>query len=346
VADRPITYRDAGVDRAGGEAAKAEMAAFVGAGDARVLNRLGAFASLVDGSFPDLRHPVLVLKMEEPGSKQLLALEHDRAESLAEDLVHHLIDDIVVMGARPLAVLDTIVCGGLDAELVVRLVRAMAGACRAQGCSLVGGETSEQPGVLDRGRYVLAAAGLGIADRDAIVDGRRIEPGDAVLAVASNGLHTNGYTLVRRLLDEDPALAEAPVEDTSFLEAVLRPHTCYWRAVEPLLGEPGLVGMAHVTGGGIAENLVRILPEGRRAEIELDRVRVPAVFGPIRRAACLADAEMLATFNMGVGLAVVVRPELAGEACARVAKAGYEAYPVGRVGEGDREVRFRGALVG
>lgn len=346
MADRPITYRDAGVDRAGGEAAKAEMATFVGTGDARVLNRVGAFASLVDGAFPELRQPVLVLKMEEPGSKQLLALEHDRAESLAEDLIHHLIDDIVVMGARPLAVLDTIVCGGLDAEVVVRLVRGMAAACRAQGCSLVGGETSEQPGVLAAGRFVLAAAGVGIVDREAIVDGGRIEPGDTVLAVSSNGLHTNGYTLVRRLLAEGPGLAETPVEDTTFLEAVLRPHTCYWRGVEALLGEPGLVGMAHVTGGGIAENLVRILPEGRRAEIELDRLRVPAVFGPIRRAARLDDAEMLATFNMGVGLAVVVRSALADEACTRLAKAGYEAYPIGQMAEGAREVRFRGALVG
>lgn len=342
--DEPITYRDAGVDRAGGEAAKAEMAEVVGTGDERVLNRLGAFASLVDGTFPALRHPVLVLKMEEPGSKQLLALDHDRAESLAEDLVHHLIDDIVVMGARPLAVLDTIVCGSLDGPVVVRLVKAMARACRTQGCTLVGGETSEQPGLLREGRYVLAAAGLGVVDRDAIVDGHRVRPGDAVLAVASNGLHTNGYSLVRRLLADDPALAEVPVDGTPFLEAVLRPHTCYWSAVEPLLGSEGLTGMAHVTGGGIAENLVRVLPEGCRAEIELDRVRIPPVFAPIRRAARLPDAELLATFNLGVGLAVMVRPDFADEARARIEKAGHEAYAVGRVTAGERGVGFRGAL--
>jgi phosphoribosylformylglycinamidine cyclo-ligase len=339
-----LSYEKAGVSIDAADAAKKRMAESLAATDPRVLNRLGAFASLFEASFPGCRQPVLVLKMEEPGSKQLLALKHGAVESLARDLIHHLVNDAAVMGARPLAVLDTIVCGKLEKERVVRLVDALARACREQGCTLVGGETSEQPGVLAPGTYVLSAALVGVVDREAVIDGSRIALGDAVLGVASNGLHTNGYTLVRRLLEDDPALAGRMVGAESFLEAVLRPHTAYLRGLERLFPHPWLHGLAHITGGGIEGNLDRILPAGAGASIDRAALRVHPVFRAIREAGNVPEADMLRTFNMGVGLVAVVAPGAAEEARRLLAEAGHEVYPIGKIVPGGGKVEYHGDL--
>jgi phosphoribosylformylglycinamidine cyclo-ligase len=331
------------------------MAREMDRGDPRVLNRVGAFASLVDGRFalpigglPAMSEPVLVMKIEEPGSKQLLALdrahEPGRCEALAQDLIHHLINDIAVMGARPVAVLDSIVCGKLQKETVVRLVRAMAATCRAHGCSLVGGETSEQPGVLPVGRYVLNASVTGVVDRAAIIDGSRIARGDRLVLVASNGPHTNGYTMIRRLLDLNPALADRAVGAGTFIDAVLMPHTSYLHAIGAAIaaasvvggpaGSSGITGLAHITGDGIAGNLGRIIPPGLAAVVDLSTIRGPAlppVFDVIRREANTTDAAMLQAFNCGVGLVAVVRPAHA-EACVRAfTQAGHAAWLGGEI---------------
>ncbi|MGH9361963.1 MAG: phosphoribosylformylglycinamidine cyclo-ligase, partial [Thermoanaerobaculia bacterium] len=287
----PLSYEKAGVSIDAADAAKKLMAQSLETPDLRVLNRLGAFASLIDGAFADYRHPVLVLKMEEPGSKQLLALLHGARKGLAQDLVNHLINDIAVMGARPVAVLDTIVCGKLEKAVVVELVDQLARACRELGASLVGGETSEQPGVLAPGSYVLAASVLGVVEKEKIIDGSRIEVGDAVLALPSNGPHTNGYTLIRKLLDSKPGLALSQVGGETFLEAVLKPHTPYLRALERLFDHPGLHGLAHITGGGIEGNLNRILPPGTAAEIDRAALRVSPIFDAIREAGQVPERD-------------------------------------------------------
>ncbi len=347
-----LDYKASGVDIAEADAAKEEMAREMDRGDPRVLNRVGAFASLVDGRFalpigglPAMSEPVLVMKIEEPGSKQLLALdrahEPGRCEALAQDLIHHLINDIAVMGARPVAVLDSIVCGKLQKDTVVRLVRAMAAACRAHGCSLVGGETSEQPGVLPVGRYVLNAAVTGVVDRPAIIDGSRIARGDRLVLVASNGPHTNGYTMIRRLLDLNPALAQRPVGAGTFIDAVLAPHTSYLHAITGAIAAcgnaastPGLTGLAHITGDGIAGNLGRIVPPAFAAIVDLSTIRAPAlppIFDVIRNEANATDAAMLQAFNCGVGLVAVVRPAHA-DACVRAfTQAGHAAWIGGEV---------------
>lgn len=342
----PLSYRSAGVDIENADRTKEEMAASLRTTDPRVLNSLGAFASLFDARFPGYREPVLVLKMEEPGSKQKLAFRYGRVSSLCRDLVNHLVNDIAVMAARPLAVQDVIVCGKLERETVSDVVRHLADACRDLGCTLVGGETSEQPGVLDAGTYVLAASVVGVAERSAIVDGSRVRSGDVVLAVASNGLHTNGYSLVRALIDRDPTILERSVGDESFLDAVMRPHTPYLRTLEGLFGDPALHGMAHITGGGIEGNLRRVLPRDLDAHVDAAAIRMPPVFALIRQAGGVDEADMLRTFNVGAGLCLVVDASEAGRIRDHIRTFGTDCYPIGDVSAGSGRVHIRGSLPG
>ena len=343
-----LSYARAGVDIAAADAAKAAMAASLETSDRRVLNRIGAFATLFDGRFPGYTDPVLVLKTEEPGSKQKLAFAHDRIEGIGHDLVNHLINDIIVMGAEPLAVQDAIICGHLDGSVVNRIVASIAEACRAQGCTLTGGETSEQPGVIEAGTYILVANVVGVVERSKIIDGATMRAGDRVLAVASNGLHTNGYSLVRALLARDASLESAPVDGETFLDVILRPHRPYYTAVRDLFAEPGLHGMAHITGGGIEGNLRRIVPEELRADIDLTQLHPPTIFHVIRERGNVEDADMLRTYNLGAGLLLVVAPELLERAQAHLARQGYESTAIGEIvasaDPGAAKVAFTGKI--
>ena len=339
-----LSYRESGVDIDSANAAKQDMKRIMKTDDPRVLNTVGAFASLFEASFPGLREPVLVLKTEEPGTKQKLAVENKRYTSICYDMVNHLINDIAVMGATPLAVQDAIICGKLEPEVVTEMVRAMAQACRDQGCTLTGGETSEQPGVIPAGTYILTSSIVGVVDRLKVIDGSRIANGDTVLAVASNGLHTNGYSLARRLLVESPSIAGETVGGESFLEAILKPHTCYFGGLRDIFDLPELHGMAHITGGGIAENLDRVLPAGLDAAVDLSRIRIPPVFEMIRRAGSVPDSDMLRTFNMGVGLCIVADPSGLSPIQGRLQAKGFLCYPVGEIVPGTRRVTFRGNL--
>jgi phosphoribosylformylglycinamidine cyclo-ligase len=340
-----LSYSAAGVDIDSTDEAKRRMAKVVDSGDPRVLNKLGAFASLVEGVFPQVVDPVLVLKTDEPGSKQKLAFELDRVEGLCQDLVNHLLNDVAVMGAQPLYVLDCIVCGVLDADVVGRLVAGMAAACKAQGAVLVGGETSVQPGMVPPGLYVLSATAVGVAERAAVTDGSRIQPGDAVLAVASNGLHTNGYTLVRALMERTPALAARDVGGETFLDVVMRPHTCYCLALRGLFGRPGLHGLAHITGGGLRDNVVRILPRGVDVQIDLSSLRVLEVFRVIREQGDVPTADMLRTFNLGCGMIVVCDAGDADATLAHFVGEGHDCWKMGDVIDGTGEVLFGGEIV-
>jgi phosphoribosylformylglycinamidine cyclo-ligase len=340
-----LSYEKAGVDINAADRAKEEMSSWVARGDSRVLNRLGAFASLFAVPFREYRDPVLVLKTEEPGSKQKLALEHGRVESLARDLVHHLINDIAVMGATPLSVQDAIICGKLEPEVVTGMVRAIAAACREQECTLTGGETSEQPGVLEPGTYVLTASVVGIAEREHIIDGAKIKAGDKVLALASNGLHTNGYSLVRKLLSQDPKLAHRVVDGSTFLDVALRPHLCYYQALRGLYQHAGLHGLAHITGGGIEGNLCRIISQGLQAVIDLPALRVPSVMRVIRESAEATDQDMLKTFNMGAGVAAVVDGDASKEIQEHLNKHGCASYWIGEVVQSSgNKIRFSGSI--
>ena len=269
-----LSYRSAGVDIAYTDTIKREMAKHLETKDRRVLNGLGPFAALYDIHFPELKNPVLVLKSEEPGSKQKLAVEYGYTESICHDMINHLVNDIAVMGARPLAVLDTIVCGNAEKDTISTLVKGVAEACSENECSLVGGETSIQPQVVEKGVYVLTSSIVGIAEKNGIVDGSAIGQGDSILAVAANGLHTNGYSLVRLLMEKSPQVKLDKVDGMTFVEQIMKPHTPYYKALKGLLNEKNadgslrmVHGMAHITGGGIAGNLCRVIPEGLSARI-------------------------------------------------------------------------------
>lgn len=218
-----LSYSKAGIDITYTDTIKQEMAKHLETKDRRVLNGLGPFASLYDLHFPEIKEPVLVLKSEEPGSKQKLAMEYGFTESICHDMINHLVNDIVVMGARPLAVLDTIVCGNAEKDTIKTLVKGISQACRDNECSLVGGETSIQPLVIDAGVYVLTSSIAGIVEKSHIIDGSAINEGDTVLAVASNGLHTNGYSLVRLLMEKMPQIKLDRIDGLTFIEQIMKP---------------------------------------------------------------------------------------------------------------------------
>ncbi len=341
---RSLSYKTSGVDIAAKERALASLDKTLKTGDKRVLSSSEAFATLYDAKFPGYKHPVLVMKTEEPGSKQLLAFQHNRIESICEDMINHLINDIIVMGATPLAVQDAVICGKLEKRVIQRVIAGIAAACRAQNCTLTGGETSEQPGVIPAGTYILAANIVGVVEKKKIIDGTRIKKGDVILAVASNGLHTNGYSLVRRLMKERPAIHKKKIGRDSFIDAILKPHVCYYRALKDLFDERALHGMAHITGAGIEGNLSRILPKTLDAHIDVHALRVLPVFRVIRDAGNIPDAEMLRTYNMGAGLIVVAAKSAAGKIQKHIRARGHACYPIGDIVRGKGRVRFAGKV--
>ena len=335
--DNGLTYSKAGVDISYSDAIKGEFAACVNSQNPRVLNGLGPFASLYDIKFDNIKNPVLVLKSEEPGSKQKLALKHGYTESICHDMINHLVNDIIVMGAKPLAVLDTIVCGNAEKDTIKALVRGISEACANNECDLVGGETSIQPGVVENGVYILTASIAGIVDKEKIIDGSKIRKGDKILALASNGLHTNGYSLVRLLMEKLPEIKNEKIGGETFLEAIMKPHTPYYNAVKNIFGK--VSGMAHITGGGIEGNLSRIMPEGLSAVIDLDKIVIPPVFKHIKSNGNIEDSEMLKTFNCGVGLVIVTSPRVEAEVAHELSKH-CNCYTIGEVGQGSCAVSF------
>ena len=341
---KSLTYKVAGVDIDAANDAKSRMKDILETTDKRVLNKVGAFATLVDGRFPEYKHPVFVLKTEEPGSKQKLALQHGSVESICYDLVGHLINDAIVMGAKPLSVQDCIVCGKLEKEVVLNMVSALAAACKENGCILTGGETSEQPGVIEAGTYIMMASIVGVVEKDRIIDGRRIQKGDAVVALASSGMHTNGFSLRRKIMEASPEISKQEVGGKPFVEALLTPHRCYYNCLRDLFENDGLAGLAHITGGCIKENLNRILPNALNAVIDLSKIRILPIFRTLKEFGDLEDADMLRTFNMGVGLTAVVRKDFLEEAIAHLKLAGVESYEIGSITEGEREVTFTNEL--
>lgn len=338
-----LSYSKAGVDITYTDTIKKEMSKFLETNDRRVLNGLGPFASLYDIHFPEIKNPVLVLKSEEPGSKQKLAMEYGYTESICHDMINHLVNDIVVMGAKPLAVVDTIVCGNAEKDTIKTLVKGISEACRDNECSLVGGETSIQPLVVDAGVYVLSSSIAGMVERSKVIDGSAIEDGDAVLAIASNGLHTNGYSLVRLLMDKMPEIKLEKIDGVTFIEQIMKPHTPYYKCIKDLFNRDMLHGMAHITGGGIEGNLGRVIPDGLSAKIDLSRVQVLNVFKYIRNSGNITDEEMLHTFNCGVGFNLVVAQKDKHTVMKHINQF-YDCYEIGKIERGDNKVVFENRI--
>ena len=341
-----LDYRAAGVDIAAADRALDRIRPLVrGTHGAAVLGEIGHFGGLFRFDAARFRDPVLVASTDGVGTKLRLARQAGRHEVPGYDLVSHCVNDILVQGAEPLFFLDYIAMGALDGDAVEGLVRGMAEACREFGAALLGGETAEMPGFYPAGDYEVAGTIVGAVERDRIVDGTRVRPGDALLALPSNGLHTNGYSLARAVLEDRLGLTisdRLPGMDSSAADGLLARHRCYLPDIRPLLRDGLVSALAHITGGGLPGNLPRVLPDGCSAEVDLDSWRLPPLFRLLAEAGGIAAHEMLRAFNCGVGLVVVVPAAERDEALRRLP----EAWPLGEVAAsaGPPGVRFRGDL--
>ena len=273
----------------------------------QVLGKIGGFGGLFRVKFSGLRAPVLVASIDGVGTKLKIAFALDRHDTIGADLVNHCVNDIAVLGARPLFFLDYIGCEKLEPHVFDQLIRGFSRACRAAGCALIGGETAQMPGMYRRGEYDLAGCMVGVVDRARIIDGSKIKPGDVILGLASNGLHTNGYSLARKILFEKMRLKPSSKIDNlpaTIGEELLRVHKNY----QPLLAKvpSGLIkGLAHITGGGLIDNLPRVLPKKCDAIIETRSWRVPRIFQMLQRNGDVDPPEMYQVFNMGVGMVAI-----------------------------------------
>jgi phosphoribosylformylglycinamidine cyclo-ligase len=276
-----------------------------------VLSEIGSFGGLFDLAPAGVADPVLVASADGVGTKLRVAFMTGVHDTIGVDLVNHCVNDILVQGARPLFFLDYLATGRLDPDVAVRIVEGLTRGCRENGCALLGGETAEMPGFYADGEYDVAGFIVGIVSRSRVIDGSGIRSGDVLIGVPSSGLHTNGYSLARRIAFELSGLRPSsivPELGGSIGEALLTPHRSYLKLVEPLLSTDVILGMAHITGGGITDNLPRVLPDGVHAIVDRRAWTVPPLFDWLQRAGNVPVDDMLRTFNMGIGLIVVCRP--------------------------------------
>jgi phosphoribosylformylglycinamidine cyclo-ligase len=336
-----MRYRDAGVDISRSDAIKDEILREVrSTWDSRVRPLVGGFAGVMD--YP-AGAPLVAATMDGVGTKLHLAMRAGRLEDAAADLVHHGANDLLVHGARPLAFLDYIAQARLDPEVVLAVVRGLGRACREVGATLLGGETAEMPDTYLPEVVDVAGCMLGTVEPGALLDGSRVGAGDRILGLAGSGLHTNGYSLARRVLAESGLALDAPLPGgagESVGEALLQPHRWYGRALLPLLPGGCVHAMAHVTGGGIAGNLVRILPAGLRAHLDCGAWPRPAVFRWLMTAGGVPEADAREALNLGIGMIVVVPRDRAEEAAGALAGAGETVWTLGGVREGARGVEW------
>jgi phosphoribosylformylglycinamidine cyclo-ligase len=340
---KSITYSDAGVSI---DAANAAVEKIKGLArttfNARTLSEIGAFGGMFDGAFPGMSEPVLVASADGVGTKLKIAFMTGVHDTVGRDLVNHCTNDILVQGARPLFFMDYVATGVLSPETIVAVVDGVSRGCRENGCVLLGGETAEMPGFYAEGEYDVAGFIVGVVDRAKVIDGRRVAAGDAVLALPSAGLHTNGYSLARKLFFEVAGYdADTRLDALGMTvgEALLQPHLSYLRPLEGLLDTGVVKALAHITGGGLLENVPRVLPEGAAVEIERGSWPVPPVFTLMREIGNVAEAEMYRTFNMGVGMVVICSQ--ADAETVRLHLDGHGGcHAIGRVVEGEREVKL------
>jgi phosphoribosylformylglycinamidine cyclo-ligase len=336
-------YASAGVDLAGADEAKARIGRLVaGTRTPLSVGQVGAFGGMV--RIPaGMRRPTLVLSTDGVGTKVLVALQAGQFDTVGEDLVNHSVNDILVHGARPLAFMDYIAGAGLGVEQIAGLVEGIARGCRAHGMALAGGETAQMPGLYQPGTYDLAGTIIGVVEEDEAVHGEGIVPGDVLLAYASTGLHTNGYTLARRIVFERMGLGlddTLPGTGTRVADALLAIHRSYVTSVLPVIGR--MHGLAHITGGGIPGNLIRVLPGGCEAVVDAASWTPPPLFAALQRGGGISTDEMREVFNLGVGLIAVLPAEAVDAAQAAARAAGVETWALGEIRRGEPAVRFAG----
>ena len=344
---RAIRYTDAGVDRKRARAVKQRIARL-----ARrtftpgVLAEIGRFAALYQPDRRRWRRPVIVTSVDGVGTKLKLAVRVGRHEGVGVDIVHHCVNDIAALGATPLFFLDYIASSRLQPAVLEQVFRGMSRACRALHVALIGGETAELPGLYAPGDYDLVGFVVGLVERSKLLDGRRVRPGDRLIGLASTGLHTNGYSLARKLLFDIAGLTMnsfVPELKNKLSKELLKSHACYYPLLKPLLERNWVSAAAHITGGGLTENLPRALPPRTAAEVHLDAWPVPPLFCLLERLGRLPPEEMLQTFNMGIGMVLVVPARYAVKVVRFLRRRRAACFEIGRVVRGRAAVRYRGS---
>ena len=338
-----LSYRDAGVDIDRGNELVARIHRLADQTPREgVISGVGGFGALFAPPFHRYRDPVLVTSTDGVGTKLRLAIAQDRHDTVGIDLVAMCVNDIVTLGAEPMFFLDYLATGRLDVDVAERVVAGIAKGCALADTALVGGETAEMPGMYGGEDYDLAGFCVGVVERAAIIDGIRVTSGDEVVALASSGPHSNGYSLIRKLLDASGDDLERIVGETRLVDALLAPTRIYTSSVLPPARAGDVHAIAHITGGGIVENLPRVLPQGTRAVVDTSSWRRPAVFDWIQETGGIADDEMWRTFNCGVGMLLVVAGDVARTLVSALDASGEHAWVIGRIEKGEEhpEVRF------
>jgi phosphoribosylformylglycinamidine cyclo-ligase len=340
----PVTYADAGVDIDLANRTKKRIKYLAHKTFTRgVLSEIGGFGGLFAIDKTKYVDPILVSSVDGVGTKLKIAFEMGLHSTVGGDLVNHCVNDIAVQGAAPLFFMDYLATGKLEPSIAEKVVEGIADACKHNGCALIGGETAEMPGFYPDGEYDLAGFIVGVVERDRIITGKDVQIGDIILGMASNGLHTNGYSLARKLLFE---VAHYSTEDyvnqikNKVGNELMRTHKSYWPALKKLLDAQCVSALAHITGGGITENLPRVLPRGVAAAIDLGSWPIPPLFDHLRELGNVPQDEMLRTFKMGLGMLLVVPLAKFKKAQTVLERVGEKAFTVGRIVKGERKVIY------
>jgi len=340
---RPVTYAQAGVDISRADRAKQRIKYLAQKTFNRnVLSDIGSFGGLFSLG-QKYKDPVLVSSADGVGTKLKIAFEMNLHHTVGGDLVNHCVNDIAVQGAAPLFFLDYFASGKVDPEVTEKVVSGLADACKQNGCALIGGETAEMPGFYSDGEYDIAGFIVGVVERDRIITGERVEIGDVIFGLASNGLHTNGYSLARKLFFEEarytPETFVSEIKNKAGAE-LMRTHKSYWPVLRRLIEADTVSAMAHITGGGITENLPRVLPKGMAANVQLGSWPVLPVFQHLQKLGNVDQEEMLRTFNMGIGMILVVPPNKFKRVQSILDRVNEKGYTIGRIVKGDRKVIY------
>ena len=335
----PLTYRDAGVDIDAGDALIERIKPYARRTlRPEVLAGIGGFGALFELS-KKYREPVLVSGTDGVGTKLKLAFQLNRHDTVGQDLVAMSVNDILVQGAEPLFFLDYFATGKLDIDTTVSVVGGIAKGCELAGCALIGGETAEMPDMYPPGEYDLAGFCVGAAEKSALIDGRAIRAGDVILGLPSSGPHSNGYSLIRRIVGRAGSPWDLDLGGVTLADALLAPTTLYVKAILDLLRHVPVHGMAHITGGGLQENIIRVVPDGLGLAIDSSAWTLPPVFDWLQREGAVPRAEMWRTFNCGIGYVVIAAPDQQAAITAALAAHGLTATPIGEVvrdGGGER----------
>ena len=327
--NQSLSYRDAGIEA--GDALVDAIKPFARRTMREgVLGGIGGFGALFEIS-KKYREPVLVSGTDGVGTKLKLAFQLNRHDTVGIDLVAMSVNDILVQGAEPLFFLDYFACGKLDVKTAADVIKGVAAGCEQAGCALIGGETAEMPSMYPDGEYDLAGFAVGAVEKSEIIDGRKIAPGDVVIGLASSGIHSNGYSLVRKIIDVTKPDLNADFDGRSLADALMAPTRIYVKPLLSLMADVEVRGMAHITGGGLVENIPRVLQDHLTAVLKKDAWNMPPLFGWLQKHGHVAEEEMHRVFNCGIGMVVIVSPENADKAISRLNASGETAYLIGEI---------------